>query len=124
MRPPWSLRLFALGVRTFADTLFAGEVPGIRAIKAELKVGQPRAQEIQTYLTAGPITRTSSARCRSRRRPPRRRHSRTAPLHPRRQLSLGVRAWAESARRALAGGPADLVELHDDGHPAGDVGLR
>lgn len=35
---------------TFADQLTTGRVPSIRAIRSALHVGQPRAQEIQTYL--------------------------------------------------------------------------
>jgi hypothetical protein len=35
----------------FADDLAAGEVPGIRRIRKELKVGQPRAQEVRAYLS-------------------------------------------------------------------------
>ena len=40
----------------FAAELARGEVPSIRRIRAELHVGQPRAQEIQGRLTA--LTRT------------------------------------------------------------------
>jgi hypothetical protein len=36
----------------FADELGRGEVPSIRRIRAELHVGQPRAQEIQARLSA------------------------------------------------------------------------
>ena len=35
----------------FAADLAAGTVPGIRRIRKELKLGQPRAQEIRSYLT-------------------------------------------------------------------------
>lgn len=35
----------------FAEDLAAGRRPSIRAIRSELKVGQPRAQQIQAYLT-------------------------------------------------------------------------
>ena len=37
---------------TFADHLGTGRIPSIRAIRSALHVGQPRAQEIQTYLAA------------------------------------------------------------------------
>jgi len=40
----------------FADELARGEVPSIRRIRAELHVGQPKAQEIQARLSA--LTRT------------------------------------------------------------------
>jgi hypothetical protein len=40
----------------FAEELARGKVPGIRRIRAELHVGQPRAQEIQARLSA--LTRT------------------------------------------------------------------
>lgn len=36
----------------FAEQLAAGTVPPIRAIRSTLRVGQPRAQQIQTYLAA------------------------------------------------------------------------
>jgi hypothetical protein len=36
----------------FADELARGEVPGIRRIRRELKVGQPRAQEVRECLAA------------------------------------------------------------------------
>ncbi|MGP0027915.1 MAG: DUF2637 domain-containing protein [Streptosporangiaceae bacterium] len=36
--------------RVFAAELAAGDVPGIRRIRAELHVGQPRAREIQAHL--------------------------------------------------------------------------
>lgn len=36
----------------FADDLARGEVPGIRRIRREMKVGQPRAQQVRDYLTA------------------------------------------------------------------------
>jgi hypothetical protein len=35
----------------FADDLSSGTVPGIRRIRKELKVGQPRAQQIRGHLT-------------------------------------------------------------------------
>lgn len=34
----------------FADELAAGTVPGIRRIRSELKIGQPKAQQVQQYL--------------------------------------------------------------------------
>jgi hypothetical protein len=40
------------GPRVFADDLARGEVPGIRRIRAEMHVGQPRAREIQDRLRA------------------------------------------------------------------------
>jgi hypothetical protein len=40
----------------FAAELARGEVPSIRRIRAELHVGQPRAQEVQARLSA--LTRT------------------------------------------------------------------
>lgn len=39
-------------VRPFADELARGEVPSLRRIRAELRVGQPKAQEIQARLSA------------------------------------------------------------------------
>lgn len=41
----------------FAEQLTRGKVPTIRAIRSALRVGQPRAQQIQVYLAA--LTRTS-----------------------------------------------------------------
>jgi hypothetical protein len=38
--------------RMFADELAAARVPSIRAIRARLHVGQPRAQRIRSYLNA------------------------------------------------------------------------
>jgi hypothetical protein len=35
----------------FADELAAGTVPGIRRIRNEMRVGQPKAQQIRDYLT-------------------------------------------------------------------------
>lgn len=37
----------------FAGELAADRVPSIRAIRAQLRVGQPRAQRLQKYLAAG-----------------------------------------------------------------------
>lgn len=36
----------------FADDLAAGQFPSIRTIRARLRVGQPRAQQIRAYLSA------------------------------------------------------------------------
>jgi hypothetical protein len=36
----------------FADDLAAGRVPPVRAIRARLHVGQPRAQRAQAYLAS------------------------------------------------------------------------
>ncbi|MCW2919147.1 MAG: hypothetical protein JWN52_7215 [Actinomycetia bacterium] len=38
------------GARVFADDVTRGHVPGIRAIKQQLKVGQPKAREVRAYL--------------------------------------------------------------------------
>jgi len=35
----------------FADDLARGEVPGVRRIRKELHVGQPKAQQVRDYLT-------------------------------------------------------------------------
>ena len=40
----------------FADDLAAGQVPGIRAIRSGLSVGQDKAQQVQAYLRG--LTRT------------------------------------------------------------------
>jgi hypothetical protein len=37
----------------FAEQLAAHRVPSIRTIRAQLHVGQPRAQRLRDYLTAG-----------------------------------------------------------------------
>lgn len=37
----------------FADQLAANRVPSVRAIRAQLHVGQPRAQRVRDYLAAG-----------------------------------------------------------------------
>jgi hypothetical protein len=34
----------------FAEDLARGEVPGVRRIRRELKVGQPKAQQVRSYL--------------------------------------------------------------------------
>lgn len=41
-----------IAARIFADEVRSGKVPGIRAIKKRLHVGQPAAQEVQAYLSA------------------------------------------------------------------------
>ncbi|WP_433464347.1 DUF2637 domain-containing protein [Spirillospora sp. CA-128828] len=46
---PTDLQLRA--AREFADDITAGRVPGIRAIRQQLKIGQPRAQEVRAYLS-------------------------------------------------------------------------
>jgi Protein of unknown function (DUF2637) len=42
--------------RIFADELSRGELPSVRRVRRELRVGQPRAQEVRAYLTT--LTRT------------------------------------------------------------------
>jgi Protein of unknown function (DUF2637) len=44
----------------FADRLTANLVPSVRAIRAHLHVGQPRAQRLRDYLAAGAATRTEN----------------------------------------------------------------
>jgi Protein of unknown function (DUF2637) len=44
----------------FADQLAADRVPSIRAIRAQLHVGQPRAQRLRDYLVEGAARRTES----------------------------------------------------------------
>ncbi len=36
----------------FAEDLARGEVPGVRRIRKELKMGQPKAQQVRDYLAA------------------------------------------------------------------------
>jgi hypothetical protein len=36
----------------FAADMAAGRLPSIRAIRARLRVGQPRAQQVRVYLAA------------------------------------------------------------------------
>ena len=43
--------LFPVAAERYADVLAAGQVPALTKIKTELKVGQPRAVRIRTYLT-------------------------------------------------------------------------
>lgn len=47
---PTELQLRA--AREFADDITAGRVPGIRAIRQQLRVGQPRAQQVRAYLAS------------------------------------------------------------------------
>ena len=44
----------------FAGQLAADRVPSVRAIRAQLHVGQPRAQRLRDYLAAGAARRTES----------------------------------------------------------------
>ena len=44
----------------FADQLAADRVPSVRAIRAQLHVGQPRAQRLREYLAAGASRRVES----------------------------------------------------------------
>jgi hypothetical protein len=46
--------LQGLAAEIFADHLAADRVPSIRAIRAQLHVGQPRAQRLRDYLAGGP----------------------------------------------------------------------
>ena len=45
----------------FADELRTDRVPSVRAIRAQLHVGQPRAQRLQDYLAGGAASRESPA---------------------------------------------------------------
>lgn len=47
---PSALQLRA--AREFADEITTGTVPGIRAIRQQLKIGQPNAQKVRDYLSA------------------------------------------------------------------------
>ena len=47
---PTELQLRA--AREFADDITAGRVPGIRAIRQQLRIGQPRAQQVRAYLSS------------------------------------------------------------------------
>jgi len=49
-RVPESDPLQVQAANTFAAQVAAGKVPTIRAIRSALRVGQPRAQQVQTYL--------------------------------------------------------------------------
>jgi Protein of unknown function (DUF2637) len=56
--PPAALNGHGLkAAELFADELAAGSVPGIRRIRNEMRVGQPRAQQIRDYL--GEVARSS-----------------------------------------------------------------
>jgi hypothetical protein len=44
----------------FADDLAADRVPSVRAIRAQLHVGQPRAQRLRDYLATGAARRAAS----------------------------------------------------------------
>jgi hypothetical protein len=46
--------------KIFAGQLAADRVPSVRAIRAQLHVGQPRAQRLRDYLAAGAAKRTES----------------------------------------------------------------
>jgi hypothetical protein len=47
-------------VEVFADQLAADRVPSVRAIRAQLRVGQPRAQRLRDYLAAGAAGRAEN----------------------------------------------------------------
>jgi Protein of unknown function (DUF2637) len=47
-------------VEMFADQLAADRVPSVRAIRAQLHVGQPRAQRLRDYVAAGAASRPES----------------------------------------------------------------
>ena len=47
-------------VEIFADQLAADRVPSVRAIRAQLHVGQPRAPRLRDYLAAGAASRAES----------------------------------------------------------------
>ena len=44
----------------FAEQLAADRVPSVRAIRAQLHVGQPRAQKLRDYLAAGSVRQADS----------------------------------------------------------------
>jgi hypothetical protein len=44
--------LQAQAAEAFASEVAAGRVPSVRAIRARLHIGQPRAQQVRAYLTA------------------------------------------------------------------------
>jgi hypothetical protein len=48
--------------REFAVELEAGRVPSVRAIRARLHVGQPRAQRLRAYLAVRNGTQTGASR--------------------------------------------------------------
>ena len=47
--------------QVFAVELAAGRVPSVRAIRARLHVGQPRAQRVRAYLAALNGTQTGAS---------------------------------------------------------------
>jgi hypothetical protein len=50
--PPASLNGHGhAAVETYADDLARGELPGIRRIRRDLKVGHPRVQQVRDYLS-------------------------------------------------------------------------
>jgi peptidoglycan/LPS O-acetylase OafA/YrhL len=49
---PASGHLYPEAVETFAGELAEGQVPSIRAIRARLHIGQPKAREIRAHLAA------------------------------------------------------------------------
>jgi hypothetical protein len=49
---PGEHRLQAQAAEAFAGEIAAGRVPSVRAIRARMHVGQPRAQQVRAYLTA------------------------------------------------------------------------
>jgi hypothetical protein len=59
-------------VAVFAGQLAADRVPSVRAIRAQLHVGQPRAQRLRDHLAAGAAVRSRRARLKAVRsvRPP------------------------------------------------------
>jgi hypothetical protein len=48
-------------VLVFAADIEAERVPSIRAIRAQLHVGQPRAQRLRDYLAAGAVRRPEAS---------------------------------------------------------------
>jgi hypothetical protein len=51
--PPAGLNGYGREVaELFADDLARGEVPGVRRIRREMHLGQPRAQEVREYLSS------------------------------------------------------------------------
>jgi hypothetical protein len=44
--------LQAQAAQAFAGEVAAGRVPSVRTIRAQLHIGQPRAQQVRAYLTA------------------------------------------------------------------------
>ena len=52
MRAPGDDPLQTQAAEEFAGEVGAGRVPSVRVIRAQLHVGQPRAQRVRAYLTA------------------------------------------------------------------------